>query len=130
MAGGALSFAIDPERLAGHAHYVRNYRLLELVRGGVMLAMFGAVVVAWFVTCLLVLRSKRQPHQWLLLALLGPIGLVFLASLRNLSPDPSDLYEHFIRRLNGFFRVVYEVGFLMLVWTLSEAAPPGDLSGR
>jgi hypothetical protein len=119
LAGGALFAAIDPEKLAGHTHYVRNYRLLELVRGGIMLAMFGAAVVAWFVTCLLVLRSRCQPYQWLLLALLGPIGLVFLASLPNLNPDPSDLHERFVRRLRWFFRVAYEIAFFVLVWSLS-----------
>jgi hypothetical protein len=119
LAGGALFAAIDPEKLAGHAHYVRNFRLLQLVKGGIMLAMFGAAVVAWFVTCLLVLLSKRQPSQWLLLALLGPIGLVFLASLRNLDPDPSDLYERFIRRLHWLLRLAYEVAFFVLVWNVS-----------
>jgi hypothetical protein len=119
LAGGALFAAIDPERLAGHTHYVRNFRLLGLARGAVMLAMFGGVVVAWFVTCLLVLRSKRQPYQRLLLALLGPIGLVFLTSLRNLSPEPPDLYERFILRLNWLVRTAYEVGFFILAWILS-----------
>ena len=119
LAGGALMAAIDPDKLAGHAHYVRNYRLLELARGGVMLAMFGAVVIAWFVTCLLLLRSKHQTYRWLPLALLGPIGLAVLASLRNLGPGPPDFYERLNRRLNLFFRVAYEIGFFMLVWTLS-----------
>ena len=45
LAGGALMAAIDPDKLAGHANYVRNYRLLGLARGGVMLAMLGAAVV-------------------------------------------------------------------------------------
>jgi len=119
MAGGALAFAIDPERLAGHANYVRNFQLLTLARSAIMLAMFGLVVVAWFVTCLLVLRSKSQPYRWLPLALLGPIGLAILASLRDLRPEPSDLYERFNRRLNAFLRGAYEIVFFILAWTLS-----------
>ena len=119
MAGGTLLVAIDPEKLAGHTHYVRNYQLLELARSAVMLAMFGSVVVAWFVTCLLLLRSKRRKVRWLPLALLGPIGLVLLASLRDLSPGPSDLYERFNRRLNGFVRGAYEIAFFILGSTLA-----------
>ena len=119
LAGGALMAAIDPDKLAGHANYVRNYRLLELAKGGVMLAMFGAVVLAWFASCLLLIKSKHQAYRWLPLALLGPIGFAVLVSLRNLSPEPSDLYERLNRRLNRFFRVAYEIGFFMLVWTLS-----------
>ena len=117
--GGALLLLVDPEKLAGHTHYVRNFRLLQLARGGVMLAMFGAVVVAWFVTCFLVLRAKRQPYGWLLLGFLGPFGLAILVALRDLSPEPADLYERLIRRLHIGFRVVYEIGFFLLGWTLA-----------
>jgi hypothetical protein len=119
MAGGALFAAIDPEKLAGHTHYVRNYRLLELARSAMMLAMFGSVVVAWFVTCLLLLRSKSRTYSWAPVAFLGPIGLAFLASLRDLSPQPTDRYERFNRRLNAFFRSIYEVGFFILAGTLA-----------
>jgi hypothetical protein len=119
MIGGSLAAAIDPEKLAGHTHYVRNFRLLELARGAVMLAMFGSVVIAWFASCLLLLNSKHQPYGWLLLAFLGPIGLVCLTALRDLTPDPTDLYERLIRKLNWFFRAVYEIAFLMLAWTLA-----------
>lgn len=119
IAGGALFAAIDPEKLAGHTHYVRNFRLLQLVRSGVMLAMFGSVVLAWFAACLLLIRSKSQPYGWLPLAFLGPFGLVVLASLRDLNPRPSDLYERFIRRLNIWLRGAYEVGFFVLVWNVA-----------
>lgn len=119
MAGGALIAVIDPEKLAGHANYVRNFRLLELARGAAMLAMFGVVVAAWFVACLLLIRSKRQSYRWLPLAFLGPIGLALLASLRDLGPGPPDLYERFNRRLNRWFRIAYEIGFFILAWNLS-----------
>jgi hypothetical protein len=85
-----------------------------------MLAMFVSVVVAWFVTCcLLLLRSKSQTYRWLPLALLGPIGFAILASLRDLSPAPSGLYERCNRRLNVFLRGAYEIGFVILAWNLS-----------
>lgn len=119
LAGGALFAAIDPERLAGHTHYVRNFRLLQLVRSGIMLAMFGSVAVAWLVACLLLLRAKSQAYTWLLLAFLGPFGFAFLALLRDRSPDPADLYEQLIRRLNLFFRAVYETGFFVLAWNIA-----------
>lgn len=122
LAGGALFTLIDPERLAGHTHYVRNFRLLQLARGGVMLAMFGAVVVAWLVTCLLVVMSKRQPYSWLLLALLGPIGLAILACLPDHSTEAPDLYARLIRKLNLFVRGAYEIGFFLLAWTLAWEA--------
>jgi len=119
IAGGTLFAAIDPDKLAGHAHYVRNFRILELLRGAIMLAMFGSVIVAWLLACLLLLRSKSRSYGWLPLALLGPIGLVVLALLRDPSPDPCDLYERFNRRLNVFVRVAYETGFFLLGWMLA-----------
>lgn len=117
--GGVLFNVIDPEKLAGHTNYVRNYRLLELARSAVMLAVFGLTVVAWFVTCVLMLRSKNRSHRWLLLALFGPVGFVFLASLRDHSSEPSSLYERFNRRLNGFRRVLYEIFFYIVGLTLA-----------
>jgi hypothetical protein len=122
VAGGALLTLIDPDKLTGHTHYVRNYRLLQLARGGAMLAMFGAVVVAWFATCLLVVMSKRQPYSWLLLAFLGPIGLAILACLPDLGPEAPALYSRCVRKLNILVRGAYEIGFFMLAWTLAWEA--------
>jgi hypothetical protein len=119
VAGGALFVLIDPEKLAGHTHYARNFQLLQLARGAVMLAIFGLTVVAWFVACALLIRSRSRTWRWLLLAFLGPPAIVILASLRDLSPRPSDLYEKLIRKLNGLLRVAYETGFVMVAWTVS-----------
>lgn len=119
LAGGTLFATIDPERLAGHTHYVRNFRLLELARGGVMLAMFGSVAIAWLVACLLLLESRSRSYGWLPLALLGPIGLAILASLRDLNSQPWDLYERFIRSRNVFCRIAYEMSFFLLGWMLA-----------
>jgi hypothetical protein len=114
MAGGAVVFAIDPEKLAGHTHYVRNFQLIQLAKGAFMLAGLGIVVLGWLATCLLVLRSKKQSYRWMLLAPLGPLGLMILAALPDLNPEPSDLYGRFDRKLNVPVRIAYEIGFLIL----------------
>jgi hypothetical protein len=119
VAGGTLVVAIDPEKLAGHSHYVRNYHLLQLARSALMLLVLVAAGVAWLVTCLLVVMSKSRSYRWLLLAPLGPFGLAVLASLRDMAPEPVGLYERFIRRLNRFVRAVYEIGFFILVFNVA-----------
>src|ERR1700722_8860378 len=68
VAAGAIFAAIDPERLAGHVHYARNFQLLQMARGAAMLAMFGAVVVAWFLGDALFIRSKSRTGRWLALS--------------------------------------------------------------
>lgn len=117
--GGAIFAAIDPERLAGHVNYARNFQLLQMARGAAMMAMFGAVVVAWFVACALLIRSKSRPWNWLPLSLLGPFGFAILASLRDLSPQPSDLYESFVRRLNIWLRALYEAVIFVAAWNIA-----------
>jgi hypothetical protein len=119
VVGGAIFAAIDPERLAGHTHYARNFQLLQMARHAAMLAMFGAVAVAWFVACALLIRSKGRSWRWLALAVLGPIGFVILASLRDLRPQPSDLYESFIRRLNIGWRALYEAVIFVAAWNVA-----------
>jgi hypothetical protein len=119
MAGGAVVFAIDPEKLAGHTHYVRNFQLVQLAKGGLMLAGLAVVLAAWLGTCLLVLRSKKQSLRWILLALLGPLGLMILASLPDRDPEPSDLYGRFDRKLKAPVRIVYELGFLILGYNVA-----------
>src|SRR5262245_27503639 len=104
IGGGMLVVAIDPEKLAGHANYARNFHLIELARRAVMLGILGTTVVAWFATCLLLLASKNRPLPWLALGLLGPFGIAILASLRELSPEPSDLYERLLRKLHILIR--------------------------
>jgi MFS family permease len=119
VAGGALFVVIDPEKLAGHTHYARNFQLLQLARHAIMLAMFGASAVAWFVACALLIRARNRNWRWLLLAFLGPPAIVILSSLRDLYPRPCDLYEAFIRKLNVLLRAVYETGFVIVAWTIS-----------
>jgi len=122
VAGGAIFAAIDPEKLAGRMNYARNFQLLQMARGAAMTAMFAAVVLAWFVACALLIRSKSRPWHWLPLSLLGPFGFAILASLRDQSPQPSDLYESFVRRLNIWLRALYEavifVAALNLAWEM------------
>ena len=119
VAGGALFVVIDPEKLAGHTHYARNFQLLQLARHAIMLAMFGASASAWFAACALLIRSKNRNWRWLLLAFLGPPAIVVLSSLRDLDPRASDLYEQFIRKLNGLLRAACETGFVIVAWTVA-----------
>ncbi len=119
VGGGMLVVAIDPEKLAGHANYARNFHLLQFGKSALMLGVLGTVVVAWFVTCLLLLAAKNRPLPWLLLGLLGPFGMAVLASLRDLSPEPAGLYERLLRKLNIFVRIAYEIGFFFLGWSVA-----------
>jgi hypothetical protein len=119
LAGGAVVFAIDPEKLAGHTNYVRDFQLIQLAKGAFMLLGLGIVAAAWLTICLLVLRSKRQSYRWMPLALLGPLGLMILASLPDRNPEPSDPYARFDRRLSAPVRVAYETVFLFLAFNLA-----------
>ena len=119
VVGGGLAVAIDPEKLAGHTHYVRNFQLLQFAKGAVMLAMLGLVVSAWFIACALLIKAKDRPYWWLSFALLGPLGLAVLVSLPALGVEPSDLYERLTRRLNVYWRIVYEAAFLILAWNVA-----------
>jgi hypothetical protein len=119
LAGGAVVFAIDPEKLAGHTNYVRNFQLVQFAKGALMLLGLGIVAAAWLAICLLVIGSKRQSYRWMPLALLGPLGLMILASLPDRNPEPSDLYARFDRRLNVPVRVAYEAVCLFMAFNLA-----------
>jgi hypothetical protein len=67
----------------------------------------------------LLVRSRSRSWQWFPLALLGPFGFVILASLRDLSPRPSDLYESFLRGLNRWWRALYETVFFVAAWNVA-----------
>ena len=47
IAGAGLFRLIDPEMARGHADYVRDYRLLEMVRLGALMATGGLALVLW-----------------------------------------------------------------------------------
>src|ERR1700752_2273850 len=120
--GGALFSLINPEIAAGHPNYVRNFHLLNLLKKSVMWATAVAVLVLWLLVCLEVIRAKKRSPSWLVLAALGPFGLALLAMLSDLATEETDRYARFVRSLNGFVRVGYELCTFVIVWVLAYEA--------
>ena len=56
------------------------------------------------------------------MALLGPFGFAILALLSDGAPAETDRHARFVRGLNWYTRVGYEVGRFVLVWLLAEEA--------
>jgi len=120
--GGALFSLINPEIAAGHPNYVRNFHLLNLLKKSVMWGTAASVVVLWLLVCLHVIRAKKRSSSWLLLAALGPFGLAVLAMLSDRETAETDRYARFVRNLNGFVRVGYELCTFVVVWVLAYEA--------
>ena len=116
VAGAALFRLMDPEMFRGHVDYVRDYRLMELARQGVLAAAAGLTLVLWAATCYLVLASRQRSLGWLLLAAGGPFGFMFISMLEDRSPAPDDLYQQFIRKLRMYWRVPLEIALFVSVW--------------
>jgi hypothetical protein len=113
---------IHPEIAAGHPNYVTNYHRLSLLKHMSLWASEAGVVVLWLLVCLLVIRSKKRSYLWLFLALLGPFGFAILAMLNDRAPAETDRYARFVRSLNRFVRVGYELGTFVIVWVLAYEA--------
>ena len=122
MLGGFLFSMINPEIAAGHANYVRNYHLLSLVKNMAFLASGAVVVVLWLLICFLVIRSKERSSLWLFFAALGPFGFAILAMLNDRAPAETDRQARFVRNLNRFVRVGYEVCTFVVIWLLAYQA--------
>lgn len=122
MAGGLLFSLINPEIAAGHSNYARNYHLLSLVKNMSLVASGAVVVILWLTACFLVIRSKERSSLWLFLAGLGPFGFVILAMLNDRAPEETDRYSRFVRSLNRFVRVGYEVCGFVMMWLLAFQA--------
>jgi len=122
MLGGMLSNLINPEIAAGHANYARNYQVLNTLKIMIFLASAACGAVLWMLACLVVIRSKKRSYLWLLLAVLGPFGIAVLAMLRDRAPLETDRYARFVRNLNGYVRVGYEVCTFVIVWVLAYEA--------
>jgi hypothetical protein len=119
LGGGFLSNLINPELAAGHPNYVRNWHLLSSLKTTLLLGSFVVVVALYFLGSFLVIRSKNQSDLWLLLALLGPLGFAILSALNDRSPSQPDLYTRFLRSMNWFLRIGYELLCLYVIWELS-----------
>ncbi|HWT66898.1 MAG TPA: hypothetical protein VN151_12350 [Terracidiphilus sp.] len=119
VAGGVLFSLINPEIAAGHPNYVRNWQLLHALK---MMSMWGSMAcvgVLWIMACVLVIRSKGRSLQWLSLAALGPIGFAVLASLNDRESTEPDSYTRFVRSLNRFVRIGYELFSFWILWELA-----------
>src|ERR1700688_4477613 len=107
--GRMLFGLINPESAAGHPNYVQNYHRLSLLKHMALWGSEAAVVVLWLLGCVLVIRSKKRSALWLFMAALGPFGFAVLAMLNDRAPAETDRHARFVRNLNGFVRVGYEV---------------------
>jgi hypothetical protein len=122
MLGGLLFSLINPEIAAGHPNYVRNYHLLSLLRNISFLASGAVAAILWLLACFLLIRSKERSSLWLFLAALGPFGFAILAMLNDRAPAETDWYARFVRSLNRFVRVGYEVCSFAILWLLAFQA--------
>src|SRR5438445_12298441 len=122
MLGGFLFSMINPEIAAGHANYVRNYHHRRLVKSMAFLASGAVVVVLWLLICFVVIRSKERSSLWLCFAALGPFGFAILAMLNDRAPAETDRQARFVRNLNRFVRVGYEVCTFVVIWLLAYQA--------
>lgn len=120
--GGLLSSMINPEIAAGHANYARNFHLLTLVKLMLLLGSGVVVLILWLLACFLVIRSKERSLLWLFFAALGPLGFAILATLSDKAPGETDRYASFVRGLNRFVRVGYEVCIFLILWELAYQA--------
>ena len=79
---------IDPEIAARTSNYERNYRLLSMAKNFSVLAVLLVIMGLWFLTCFFLVNSKQRSYGWLLLALLGPFGLMIMTMLSDNAPAP------------------------------------------
>jgi hypothetical protein len=122
IAGAAVSRLIDPELARHTTDYALNYLLLEWAQKGVLMTTAGLAFVLWMACCYLVLRSRKRSLGWLPLAVAGPLGLIVIASLRDRSPEPRDLYQQFLKSLAVWWRALFELAMFILVWFLAYEA--------
>jgi len=117
LLGGLVSNHINPEAAAGHANYGRNFHILSMVKNLVLLAAAALAGLLWLAACFLVIRSKDRSWWWLALAVLGPCGFAILATLND--RGETDRYTRFVRKLNVWVRIGYEVSCFVVIWWLA-----------
>jgi len=86
------------------------------------LASGAIVVILWLLVCFLVIRSKERSSLWLFFAALGPFGFAILTMLDDRAPAETDRHARFVRNLNSFVRVGYEVFTFVAIWLLAFQA--------
>jgi hypothetical protein len=117
---GFFSNVINPEIAAGHPNYVRTYHFLNLVKTTSTWAAAGLVAIFWLLVCFLVIRSNERSPWWLFFAALGPFGFAILVMLNDRAE--TDRYARFVRNLNRFVRVGYEICISVAIWMLAYQA--------
>jgi len=117
--GGLLFSVINPEIAAGHPNYARNFHYLTILKLSSLLASGVVVMILWLLACFLVIRSKERSLLWLFFAALGPLGFAILVVLNDKVPGETDRYTSFVRSLNRFVRVGYEVCIFLIIWELA-----------
>jgi len=122
MLGGMLFSLINPEIVAGHPNYARNFQLLSLAKKMTIWAAAAIVAVLWLLACFLVIRSKQRSPLWVFFAVLGPIGFAILVTLNDKTPSEVDRHARFVGGLNIFVRVGYEVCRFVIIWLLAYQA--------
>ncbi|HEU5182159.1 MAG TPA: hypothetical protein VFW45_15350 [Candidatus Polarisedimenticolia bacterium] len=122
IVGAAAAHLVDPEMANGTTNYTRNYLLLDWTQKGVLMGTAGLSLVLWIACCCFVLRARKRSLGWILLAAAGPFGLVVIASLKDRSPEPRDLYQRFLSNLAIGWRILFELAVFVLVWVLSYEA--------
>jgi hypothetical protein len=120
--GGMLFSLINPEIAAGHPNYPRNFHILTIVKIVSLMASFAVAAILWVLACFFVIRSKQRSLWWLLMAALGPFGFVVLALLNDGASTEADRHAQFVRSLNSFARVGYEVCRFVIIWLLAYEA--------
>jgi len=120
--GLVLFTSINPESAIGHPNYARNYHYLSLAKH---ISLWGSevlVVILWLLVCFMVIRSKQRSSWWLFLAAFGPFGFAVLIMLSDRTPSETDRHERFVRGLNRFLSVGYQVSIFVVLWLLASQA--------
>ena len=116
---GVVFRLLDPELARGLSDYTRYYKLIELARGGSIIAAGGVVLILWVATSYLVLKARQRSVGWLVLAAGGPIGYAGISMLKDLAPARGDLYQQFVWKLKTGWRAAFEIAVFVLVWILA-----------
>ena len=120
IGAGILFSLINPELAAGHPNYARNWHLLNALRLGVMYGSFVVILALYLLGCFLVIRSKKQSRAWMAFAPFGPLGFAVLSVLNDRVPSQTDRYSRFVRGLNVWVRVGYEICSFVVIWELAD----------
>lgn len=110
---------IDPEMALHSSDYERNFHRLTMVKNFSLIAVLLVNTGLWVATCLFLVRSKNRSYRWVLLALLGPIGLMTLTLLNDKNPTLGDFHQRFVSKLKTIYRAMYE--FVFFIGTSSIA---------